>query len=62
MSKIIDKRIANIQLQKSGTGSVNARINLPITWVRDKMGIDKNNREVEISINDKNEIIIKKGE
>lgn len=51
-------RKQNISFSKSGSGSVNSRIMLPITWVRD-LGLSQEEREVYIyQIGD--EIVIRK--
>lgn len=44
----MEKRILKTLFSKSGSGSENARITLPISWVRE-MGITEHEREVEIS-------------
>lgn len=45
---------------KSGSGSINAKATLPITWLR-AIGITPEEREFTIKLNEKNgEIIIKK--
>ena len=43
----MEKRILNVLFTKGGSGSMNTKMNLPITWVR-AMGISAEEREVEI--------------
>ncbi|WP_195940925.1 AbrB/MazE/SpoVT family DNA-binding domain-containing protein [Romboutsia sp. 1001713B170131_170501_G6] len=54
----MEKRKLNISFNKSGSGSYTPRISLPATWVKE-MGLDKENREVEV-IFENSQIIIKK--
>lgn len=60
----METRTARVILNKSGgnasAGAFNAKLSLPIVWVRN-MGIDLDNREVKISY-DGNKIIIERGE
>ncbi|WP_343349199.1 helix-turn-helix transcriptional regulator [Terrisporobacter petrolearius] len=46
----------NVILGKSGTGSDTAKISIPVTWLED-MGINEDNRSVNISYIDKKIII-----
>ena len=48
----MEKRSLKISFMKSGSGSTSSRITLPITWIK-KMGLDIDNREVEVSFNEK---------
>ena len=57
---IKEKKINKIQFQKSGAGNINARLNLPIRWIRDMMGVTEEDREVMISVTSDNKIIIEK--
>ena len=52
----MEKRSLKISFMKSGSGSTSSRITLPITWIK-KMGLDIDNREVEVSINEKDNSI-----
>lgn len=54
----IDKRNANIIFGKSGTGSNTAKISIPVTWLED-MGLDEDNKAVNISYVDKKVVIEK---
>ena len=52
----MEKRSLKISFMKSGSGSTSSRITLPITWIK-KMGLDIDNREVEVSFNEKDNSI-----
>lgn len=52
----MEKRSLKISFMKSGSGSTSSRITLPITWIK-KMGLDIDNREVEVSFNEKDNTI-----
>lgn len=54
----MDKRQLNISFNKSGSGSITPKISLPSTWIRE-MGLDKENRKVEVMF-ENGEIKIKK--
>lgn len=54
----MEQRKLKISFNKSGSGSISTSIRLPITWIKE-MGIDKDNRDVEVHF-DKDKIIIKK--
>lgn len=55
----MEKRKLRIIFHKAGNGK-GAKLNMPIPWLRD-LGIDENEREVELILNKKNkEIIIRK--
>lgn len=54
------KRELNIAFYKSGSGSISTRITLPKKWI-DEMGINPEERKVEVEYNeDTKEITIKK--
>ena len=56
----MEERKLNIIFNKSGSGSINTKVSLPVTWVK-QMGITKDNREIIAEFNEeKQEIIIKK--
>lgn len=55
---MMDKRQLNISFNKSGSGSITPKISLPSTWIRE-MGLDKENRKVEV-VFENGEIKIKK--
>jgi hypothetical protein len=56
----MEERKLNIIFNKSGSGSTNTKLSLPITWIK-QMGITENNREIVATYNEKKqEIIIKK--
>lgn len=55
---MMDKRQLNISFNKSGSGSITPKISLPSTWIRE-MGLDKENRKVEVMF-ENGEIKIKK--
>lgn len=46
-----NKRIMNIMMPNGGSGSVSPRLSVPIKWLRE-MGIDKENRKVELIYSD----------
>ena len=54
-----EERIVKMQFQKSGAGNITTRVTLPIVWVRDELGITKEEREVKIKLED-DKIIIEK--
>ncbi|GAA0234749.1 AbrB/MazE/SpoVT family DNA-binding domain-containing protein [Metaclostridioides mangenotii] len=43
-----NSRILKVLFSKSGSGSTTTKITLPITWIKE-MGIDEENREVEVT-------------
>lgn len=53
-----NSRILKVLFSKSGSGSTTTKITLPITWIKE-MGIDEENREVEVSF-DNGKIVIQK--
>lgn len=53
----MEKRTLKISFIKSGSGSTSSRITLPITWIK-KMGLEVNNREVQVSFDEKNNSIL----
>lgn len=55
---MMNKRQLNISFNKSGSGSITPKISLPSTWIRE-MGLDKENRKVEV-VFENDEIKIKK--
>ena len=56
----MEVRNLNVIFNKSGSGSINTKISLPVTWIK-QMGITKDDREVVAEFNEeKQEIIIKK--
>lgn len=56
----MEERKLNIIFNKSGSGSINTKVSLPVTWVK-QMGITKDDREVIAEFDEeKQEIIIKK--
>lgn len=52
----MEKRDLKISFMKSGSGSTSTRIALPISWIK-KMGLDIDNRDVEVSFNEKDNSI-----
>lgn len=56
----MEERKLNIIFNKSGSGSMNTKVSLPITWIK-QMGITENDREVVATYNEEEqEITIKK--
>lgn len=53
-----ETRILNVNYNKSGSGSVSTRLNLPITFLRE-LGVTESDRSVEVTLKG-DEIIIKK--
>lgn len=45
------ERILKVSFQKSGVGSMNTRVSIPITWIRE-LGITEQDREIKVSINE----------
>lgn len=54
----MEKRIININFNKSGSGSYTPRITLPMVWVKE-VGLSQEDRQVEITF-DGEEIRIRK--
>jgi hypothetical protein len=54
-----ETRILKISLGKSGSGSLNPKLGLPSTWIKE-MGINEKNREVEVTFKDSKITIQKK--
>ena len=57
---IKEKKINKIQFQKSGAGNINARLNLPIRWIRDSLKLNESEREISLSLTEDDKIIIEK--
>lgn len=57
--EIVEKRRGKVMFVKSGSGSANAKINLSVVLLKE-MGIDANDRDVDIIYTSDNEIIIRK--
>ena len=57
---IKEKRIVKIQFQRAGAGNINARISLPIKWIRDSLKLNESEREISISLTEDDKIIIEK--
>lgn len=56
----MEERILNVIFNKSGSGSITPKLNIPMSWIR-SMGVSKEDREVQaIYDEEKQEIIIKK--
>lgn len=56
----MEERHNKALFMKSGTGSLNSRINIPITWIRD-MGLSKEHPQILLLYDDKaKQILIKK--
>lgn len=53
----MEKRTAKILWSKSGKGSDTTRVTLPVSWVR-QMGLSYEERELDISFDEKTGIII----
>ena len=58
--EIVDQKINKVMYQKSGATNKITRLNIPITWIRDYLGITEENRDVELILTSNNEIIIRK--
>ena len=58
--EIVDQKINKVMFQKSGASNKITRLNIPITWIRDYLGITEEDRDVELILTSNNEIIIKK--
>ncbi len=53
-----DTRTLKVLFSKSGSGSTTTKITLPISWIKE-MGINEENRDVEVSF-DNGKIVIQK--
>ena len=60
MSEVNNQKINKVMYQKSGATNKITRLNIPITWIRDYLGITEENRDVELILASNNEIIIRK--
>lgn len=56
----MESRNLKVSFNKSGSGSISASIRLPITWIKE-LGINQDNRDVEVCFSE-DQIIIKKNE
>lgn len=54
-----ESRDLKVTFNKGGSGSMSSRITLPISWIRDHLGITPEKRDVEVTLED-DKIIIKK--
>ncbi|MDK2587293.1 AbrB/MazE/SpoVT family DNA-binding domain-containing protein [Romboutsia sedimentorum] len=54
-----EKRTLNVSFNKSGSGSISTKLNIPITWMRE-LGVSPEDREVEVTLEDDKIIISKK--
>lgn len=54
----MEKRELRVSFNKSGAGNLTPRLSLPAIWIKE-MGVDLNDREVEV-VFENNEIIIRK--
>ena len=54
----MEQRKLKISFNKSGSGSISTSIRLPISWIKE-LGLDQDNRNVEVYFNG-DQIIIKK--
>ena len=53
----MEERKLKMNFFKSGSGSINAKATLPVTWLR-KLGITPENRDFTIKINEETKQII----
>lgn len=54
----METRNLKISFNKGGSGSITPRLSLPAIWIKE-MGLDLENREVEVAF-ENNEILIRK--
>ena len=59
-AKIVDQKINKVMFQKSGATNKITRLNIPITWIRDYLGITEEDRDIELILTTDNEVIIRK--
>lgn len=55
----MEEKKVKLILNKSGNGNINPRIPIPFSWFK-QMGLDENNYEVNIMIDENNRLIVKK--
>lgn len=55
--EIDEAKTLNISFTTSGSGSTSCRLPLPTTWIRDRLGLTKENRQVEVLLVGDNIII-----
>lgn len=56
----MEKRVLKVSFFKSGSGSISPKLNIPKSFL-DKIGVTQENREIEITIDEKtSKIIIEK--
>lgn len=53
----MEERKLKVLFSRSGSGSTNTKITLPISWIKD-MGVSKDNREVTLRYDEKTKQII----
>jgi len=55
----MEEKKVKLILNKSGNGNINPRIPIPFSWFK-QMGLDENNYEVNIMIDESNRLIVEK--
>lgn len=53
----MEKRVLKVSFFKSGSGSISPKLNIPKSFL-DKIGVTQEDREIEITIDEKNSKII----
>lgn len=53
----MESRKLNISFSKSGSGSINAKLSVPKTWL-DKLEITPEEREIELTLDEENKKLI----
>lgn len=54
-----EKRTLSVSFNKSGSGSISTKLNIPITWM-EELGVSSEDREVEVTLEDDKILISKK--
>lgn len=59
MMEIKEKKSKKVIFTKSGRGSINTRVSLPVSWIKE-MGITEDNKEIVAILTADNKIILEK--
>lgn len=59
IKNIKEMKPKKVQFQKSGSGSVNAKISLPMSWIK-KMGITEDDKMISVMLTEDNKVLIEK--
>lgn len=57
--EIKEKKSKKVIFTKSGSGAINTRVSLPVSWIKE-MGITEDNKEIVAILTSDNKIILEK--